>query len=74
MREALYYTSKQQEIICQLCPHFFRLQEGESSLCGVRQVCGQRLFSLNYGLCAALAVDPLEKTAISFYPGQQILS
>ncbi|MGI6659203.1 MAG: AmmeMemoRadiSam system radical SAM enzyme [Dethiobacteraceae bacterium] len=75
MREALYYTSKQQEIICQLCPHFCRLQEGESGLCGVRQVCGQRLFSLNYGLCAALAVDPLEKKPLyHFYPGQQILS
>ena len=75
MREALYYKSRQQEIICQLCPHFCRLQEGESGLCGVRQVRGRQLFSLNYGLCAALAVDPLEKKPLyHFYPGQQILS
>ncbi|MCR3921156.1 MAG: AmmeMemoRadiSam system radical SAM enzyme [Firmicutes bacterium] len=75
MQEALYYQATKDAVLCYLCPHFCRLKTGETGLCGVRQAKGKKLYTLNYGLCAALASDPIEKKPLyHFYPGQQILS
>ena len=52
MREALYYTSKQQ-IICQLCPHFCRLQEGERFMWCAAGMRSAALFLKLWSLCCS---------------------
>lgn len=75
MHEALYYDKKPYGVLCRLCPQFCRLQEGETGLCGVRREKDGKLYTLNYGVCAALAMDPLEKKPLyHFFPGRNVLS
>lgn len=76
MREACYYERQPDDsIICRLCPHHCRLQEGQAGRCLVRQVKGGTLYAANYAVCAGLALDPIEKKPLyHFYPGGQILS
>lgn len=75
MREALFYEEKTPGVRCLLCPHYCRLQDGEAGICGVRREHGGKLFSVNYGLCAAKALDPVEKKPLyHFYPEREILS
>ena len=75
MHEALYYEKKQDGVRCRLCPQFCRLRQEETGLCGVRQEKDGKLYTLNYGLCAALAMDPIEKKPLyHFYPGRDVFS
>lgn len=75
MHEALYYHQKDSGVHCHLCPQFCRLKNGEKGLCGVREESNGKLYSLNYGICAALAMDPVEKKPLyHFYPGREIFS
>lgn len=75
MHEALYYEKKEHGVRCVLCPQFCRLRDGELGLCGVRKEADGRLYTLNYGVCAAVAMDPVEKKPLyHFCPGRQILS
>lgn len=75
MQEARYYRQAGEEIVCELCPQNCRLKEGQEGICGVRLVKGRKLFSRNYYLCGALAMDPIEKKPLyHFYPGWEILS
>lgn len=75
MQEARYYTRKDSEIFCELCPQGCRLQEGQTGICGVRKVVEGKLVALNYAQCAAMNIDPIEKKPLyHFYPGWEILS
>jgi pyruvate formate lyase activating enzyme len=75
LHEALYYVKKEHAVQCQLCPQFCRLKAGEIGLCGVRREEDGKLYTLNYGLCAAMAMDPIEKKPLyHFYPGRDVLS
>ncbi len=75
MKEALYYSRRGSEIICELCPRECRLREGQTGICGVRKVEEGKLLAVNYAQCAALNIDPVEKKPLyHFYPGWEILS
>ncbi|NLN06942.1 MAG: AmmeMemoRadiSam system radical SAM enzyme [Firmicutes bacterium] len=75
MHEARYYETRSPGVLCRLCPHFCRLQDGGTGRCGVRREVAGKLYSLNYGRCAAMALDPIEKKPLfHFYPGRQIFS
>jgi pyruvate formate lyase activating enzyme len=75
MHEALCYIKEDAGVLCRLCPQFCRLKDGETGLCGVRREQNGTLYTLNYGLCAAMAMDPVEKKPLyHFYPGRPILS
>ncbi len=75
MREARFYTKEKNSFICRLCPQECRLKEGQEGICGVRKVEGGRLLTMNYGLCGALSIDPIEKKPLyHFFPGHDILS
>ncbi|MBS3983096.1 MAG: AmmeMemoRadiSam system radical SAM enzyme [Dethiobacter sp.] len=75
MQEALYYEKQDAGVRCLLCPHFCSLGAAETGRCGVRREKDGLLFTMNYGLCAALAMDPIEKKPLyHFYPGRKILS
>ncbi|NMB40832.1 MAG: AmmeMemoRadiSam system radical SAM enzyme [Firmicutes bacterium] len=75
MKEARYYTRNNSKISCELCPQGCLLSEGQTGICGVRKVEKGKLVTLNYALCAAMNIDPIEKKPLyHFYPGWEILS
>ncbi len=76
MQEAMFYEQDEGErTFCRLCPKLCNIREGKTGFCRVRKNEGGTLYSLNFGHCAALAVDPVEKKPLyHFYPGHSILS
>lgn len=61
---------------CLLCPHACLIGEGEKGRCGVRENRSDTgLVSLNEGLVASIAVDPVEKKPLyHFAPRSPVLS
>ncbi len=60
---------------CQLCPTECVIGEGREGSCRVRGNRGGQLVSLNYGVVAASACDPVEKKPLyHFHPGALLLS
>lgn len=76
MREALLYEQMDDQIVlCQLCPWECRIAPGESGRCLVRQNQEGELFTLNYGLVSAAAIEPIEQRGIyHLFPGSVIMS
>ncbi len=76
MQEALLYERlDEQVVLCRLCPWACRPAEGESGLCQVRQNRGGTLYSLNYGLISAAAVEPIERRGLyHLFPGSIALT
>lgn len=74
--EAMYYEKlDEQKVRCFLCPHHCLIHPGQTGICRVRANEGGRLFSLNYGEVASLALDPVEKKPLyHFFPGSMVLS
>jgi len=62
MKEALFYTrDKDNSVTCTLCPNLCRINSGNIGACGVRKNIDGILYSLNYGVLAAVNIDPIEK-------------
>lgn len=75
MHEASFYTVTDGKPVCRLCPHECMPAEGQTGFCGVRKVLNNRLYSTNYGVLAAVNIDPVEKKPLyHFYPGHPVLS
>ena len=75
MHPARFYTKEEDRVRCLLCPRRCLLTEGQEGVCGVRSVIEGELHTANYGLCAAVHWDPIEKKPLyHFYPGRPILS
>ncbi|MGM0471851.1 MAG: AmmeMemoRadiSam system radical SAM enzyme [Bacillota bacterium] len=76
MKEAVWYQQlAQKQVRCELCPHYCRLDDGQSGICQVRQNKNGQLVTTSYGELGAMAVDPIEKKPLyHFYPGSDILS
>lgn len=76
MREAAYYEKLDNgSVRCTLCPHGCVLRQGSTGVCRARKNVDGRLFSLNYGHAASIALDPIEKKPLyHFHPGSLILS
>ena len=74
--ECLYYHPLPEGIVvCTLCPHACRLQEGERGRCRGRYAKAGKLYAANYGRISSLVLDPIEKKPLyHFYPGSLILS
>ncbi len=67
--------NKTDKVVCTVCPHACRLSPGETGICGARQGEAGGVIPLNYGICTALALDPLTKKPLArFYPESKILS
>lgn len=75
-KKAMYWIKKDKDVVqCVLCPHGCVITPGNRGICRVRYNNNGTLESLNYGLCTALALDPIEKKPLyNFYPGSKILS
>ena len=63
------------QIICQVCPHHCRLEEGRLGRCHARCGKGDTTVSVNYGKITSVALDPIEKKPLAFFhPGSFVLS
>lgn len=62
-------------VICELCFHHCRLEEGQTGFCRARICRNGAVAPLNYGKLTSLALDPIEKKPLRrFRPGSLILS
>lgn len=76
MKEAMFWEGSQENsVICSLCSHHCRIEEGKRGICDVRENKDGRLYSLVYGKAASLVPDPIEKKPLyHFHPGTSVLS
>lgn len=71
----LLFKKHKDSFECLLCPHFCKIGEGKTGICGVRKNNGKEIELLTYGVLSGYAVDPVEKKPLyHFYPGKDILS
>jgi pyruvate formate lyase activating enzyme len=60
---------------CLLCPHFCKLANGKTGICGVRKNTGESIELMTYGIISAYSLDPVEKKPLyHYFPGHNILS
>ncbi len=63
------------KVQCNLCVHSCKINENGFGICGVRQNIDGKLFTLIYGSCSSMAVDPIEKKPLyHFHPGTSVFS
>jgi len=63
------------KVQCNLCSHNCKIDEGMFGICGVRKNEDGKLYTLIYGSCSSMAVDPIEKKPLyHFYPGTNVFS
>ncbi|MEM7826597.1 MAG: AmmeMemoRadiSam system radical SAM enzyme [Candidatus Aenigmatarchaeota archaeon] len=75
MQEALFWTKKDKNVQCILCPRKCIIPENLTGYCGVRKNVNGKLHSLVYGKLCAINIDPIEKKPLfMFAPGTQCLS
>jgi pyruvate formate lyase activating enzyme len=75
MKEALWWRTEEDKILCTLCPRFCRLSGGQAGFCYIRKNVDGKLYSLGYGQSTGFAVDPIEKKPLNhFLPGTGVLS
>ncbi len=69
------FTHKEEKLECLLCPHYCKLAEGKTGICGVRKNTGEMIDLLTYGVISGYSLDPVEKKPLyHFFPGHNILS
>ncbi|MFA5928437.1 MAG: AmmeMemoRadiSam system radical SAM enzyme [Candidatus Margulisiibacteriota bacterium] len=75
-KEALFWEKKDNgSVRCTLCPRYCVIAPGHKGHCQVRGNENGTLFSLVYGDCSAIAVDPIEKKPLrQFHPGTHVFS
>ena len=62
-------------VLCELCPRYCCLHEGQRGFCFVRQNLGGQMVLTTYGRSSGFCIDPVEKKPLNhFYPGTSILS
>ena len=76
MKEAMFYKQLENfKVICELCPHFCKLNDGQTGICNVRKNLSGKLYMLVYGKSIAVHVDPIEKKPLFHVaPGTQSFS
>ncbi len=76
MIEAMLYNKLSNDsVLCKVCNLRCTIKEGKRGICGVRENINGTLFSLNYGMSVAAAIDPIEKKPLyHFLPGSKVYS
>ncbi|MBN1952663.1 MAG: AmmeMemoRadiSam system radical SAM enzyme [Bacteroidales bacterium] len=74
--EARFYTpTRDDAILCELCPHRCLIFPGKTGKCRVRTNRAGKLYADTYQQLAATHFDPIEKKPLyHFYPGSEIFS
>lgn len=74
-KEADFWVTKSNGIMCVLCPHNCFLLNGETGRCRTRKNINGKLISLVYGYPCTIQIDPIEKKPLyHFLPGTSSLS
>lgn len=75
-REAMLYEQHDnQSVICYLCPHQCRINEGGQGICNVRENRQGKLYTLAFGRTVAQHIDSVEKKPLfHFHPGTKTYS
>jgi pyruvate formate lyase activating enzyme len=71
------YWTKQPDgrVLCELCPRYCQLHEGQRGFCFVRQNIDGEMVLTTYGRSSGFCIDPIEKKPLNhFYPGTSVLS
>lgn len=64
-----------EQVLCDVCPKFCKLREGQIGFCRARSNIGGKIVPINYGQATSLALDPIEKKPLMrFCSGTYILS
>ena len=64
-----------EKIQCNLCSHNCIINNEDFGICKVRKNINKKLYTMIYGSCSSIAVDPIEKKPLfHFYPGSKVLS
>ena len=61
MQKAMFYSRIGSAVVCGLCAHACRIEDGQRGRCGVRLNSNGELYSLVYERIVAEHVDPIEK-------------
>lgn len=70
-----YFRISGNRIECRICPHFCKIAEGRTGICGVRKNNGKEIELTTYGVISGYASDPVEKKPLyHYFPGYNILS
>lgn len=73
--EVPFYKRSDSRLICEICPRFCKLSDGQTGICRGRRNVSGTLRAINYGETASIALDPIEKKPLyHFFPGTKILS
>lgn len=60
---------------CLVCPHYCKLSDGKTGICGVRKNTGEKIDLMTYNVLSGYSLDPVEKKPLyHFFPGHNILS
>lgn len=69
------FKINENKLECLLCPHFCKIANGKTGICGVRKNTGEKIELLTYGVISGYSLDPVEKKPLyHFFPGYNILS
>lgn len=72
---AKWWSLKGEKILCELCPRYCELGEGQSGFCFIRYNDSGVLRTKGYGRSTGFALDPIEKKPLfHVYPTKKILS
>lgn len=75
MRARYYQPSRDDSVLCDLCPHRCLIMPGRSGTCRVRTNRQGVLYADTWGHLSATHFDPVEKKPLyHFHPGSEILS
>ncbi|KYK21631.1 radical SAM protein [Thermoplasmatales archaeon SG8-52-4] len=75
-REASFWEKiSDKKVQCSLCNHNCKIDVNKKGICGVRKNEEGKLYSMIYGSCSSIAVDPIEKKPLyHFFPGTNAFS
>jgi pyruvate formate lyase activating enzyme len=72
---ALWKPLEDGRVLCRLCSHYCRIEDGQRGRCGVRTNKAGTLYTLVYDRVAAINLDPVEKKPLyHFLPGTMTFS
>jgi pyruvate formate lyase activating enzyme len=75
IKAELFEKGIKNQVICRLCAHQCRLQDGATGVCRVRKNIAGILYSLNSDHVVAIHMDPIEKKPLyHFLPGSSTFS
>ncbi len=74
-KEARWWCTHYDRVICEACPRRCSLGEGQRGFCFVRKNTGGALELTTYGRSTGFCIDPIEKKPLNhFLPGSAVLS